>query len=217
MSEKNIKETKIIEPDQDNQEQDSLAKRIRDEIVSWVMPIVLAIAIALFVNNFIIVNATVPTGSMENTIMPNDRLIGYRLAYRNEDPERGDIVIFKYPVDETQKYIKRIIALPGETVEILDGKIYIDGSPIPLDEPYLKEEWTITNDGMIFEVPEESYLVLGDNRNNSLDARYWAEEALRAGVATDFDEATNYCYVAKDKILGKAIVQYWPHVHKLSD
>lgn len=195
----------------------SKGRLIYEEIMSWVKPIAVAVVIALFLNHFIIVNATVPTGSMENTIQPGDRLMGNRLAYGKEKPERGDIVIFKYPVDESENYIKRIIGLPGETVEILHGKIYINGSPKALEEPYLKEEWVIQNDGFIFEVPEGYYLMLGDNRNNSLDARYWADEAIRVGLTNDRDEALNYCYVSEDKILGKAMFTYWPKFSKLSD
>lgn len=195
----------------------SKGRLIYEEIMSWVEPIAVAVVIALFLNHFIIVNATVPTGSMENTIQPGDRLMGNRLAYGKEQPERGDIVIFKYPVDESENYIKRIIGLPGETVEILHGNIYINGSPKALEEPYLKEEWVVQNDGFIFEVPEGCYLMLGDNRNNSLDARYWADEAIRAGLTNDRDEALNYCYVSEDKILGKAMFTYWPKFSKLSD
>ncbi len=190
------------------------AKSPMKELISWIEVIVVAVVLALFLNNFIIVNATVPTGSMENTIQPGDRLLGLRLTYLFSDPQRGDIAVFRYPVDEAlgkkTNYIKRIIGLPGETVEIRQGKIYIDGSDTPLEEDYLKEEWTVKNDGFTFEVPDDCYLMLGDNRNNSSDARYWAIKALQAGVATTEEEAMQFCYVQKDKILGKAYLRYWP-------
>ena len=163
------------------------------EVLSWVVTIAAAVALALFLNRVILINATIPSGSMENTIMEDDRLLGLRLAYHNHDPQRGDIIIFKYPDKEEENYIKRIIGLPGETVDIKDAKIYINGSDTPLDEPYLKEEWVIETGPYHFEVPENSYLVLGDNRNNSLDARYW-----------------NNTYVSRDKILGKAWFRYYP-------
>lgn len=163
------------------------------EVLSWVVTIAAAVALALFLNRVILINATIPSGSMENTIMEDDRLLGLRLAYRNNDPQRGDIIIFKYPDKEEENYIKRIIGLPGETVDIKDAKIYINGSDTPLDEPYLKEEWVIETGPYHFEVPENSYLVLGDNRNNSRDARYW-----------------NNTYVSRDKILGKAWFRYYP-------
>lgn len=216
---KEIKETeKKNKKDAAGQEMEpakSKGRLIYEELMSWVKPIVFAVVAALILDNFFIVNATVPTGSMENTIEPGDRLMGNRLAYIKSEPERGDIVIFKYPVNEQENYIKRIIGLPGETVEILHGRIYINGSPNPLEEPYLKEEWVIQNDGFIFEVPEGCYLMLGDNRNNSKDSRYWADEAVKEGLTSDRDEALNYCYVAEEKILGKAMFTYWPSISKL--
>ena len=101
------------------------------EILSWVATFVIAIAAALLIKNFLIINADVPPGSMERTIMPGDRFIGNRLAYLKSDPERGDIVVFKYPDDESENYVKRVIGLPGETVVIENGKIYINGSEQP--------------------------------------------------------------------------------------
>ena len=148
---------------------------------------------ALLLKNYVIINADVPTGSMENTIMPGDRLIGNRLAYIKSDPQRGDIIIFHYPDNEKELYVKRVIGLPGETIEILDGQIYVDGASEPLQEDYLKEEWTVATGPYRFEVPEGCYLVLGDNRNDSWDARYWTNT-----------------YVNQEKILGKAAIVYWP-------
>ncbi len=163
------------------------------EIISWILTFALAIGAAFLIKNYLIINADVPTGSMENTIMPGDRLIGNRLAYLREDPQRGDVIIFHYPDDEEELYVKRIIGLPGEEVRIEEGKIYIDGSDTPLEESYLKEEWTVETGPFLFEVPEDCYLVLGDNRNDSWDARYWANT-----------------YVAREKILGKGELIYWP-------
>lgn len=166
------------------------------ELLSWIMTFVIAIGAALLLKNFVIINATVPTGSMENTIMPEDDLLGFRLSYIFSEPERGDVVIFKFPDDESQKFIKRIIGLPGEKVVIRDAKIYINDSEEPLDEPYLKEEWVVAKDGFEFQVPEDCYLVLGDNRNDSRDARYWINT-----------------YVTKDQIIGKAEFIYYPFDH----
>ena len=150
-------------------EKESTAKTILEYVIS----IGIAIVAALLINNFILLNAKVPSGSMENTIMTGDRLFGFRLSYLMEDP-------------------KRIIGLPGETVTIKDSKVYINNSATPLKEDYLKEEWVIANDGMQFQVPEGCYFMMGDNRNNSKDSRYW-----------------NNTYVARDKILAKAIFRYW--------
>lgn len=161
------------------------------ELLSWVLTFAVAIVAALFIKYCLIINVDVPTGSMENTIMPGDRLIGNRLAYLKEGPQRGDIVVFHYPDNEKELFVKRVIGLPGESVHIEDAKVYIDG--VELEEPYLKEEWTIATGTYDFEVPEDCYLMLGDNRNNSKDARYWENK-----------------YVNIDKILGKALFIYWP-------
>lgn len=161
------------------------------EVLSWVLTFAAAILAALFIKEYLIINADVPTGSMENTIMPGDRLIGNRLAYLKEGPERGDIVVFRYPDNEEELFVKRVIGLPGETVVLENGKVYIDGEE--LEEPYLKEEWTVATGPYTFEVPEGCYLMLGDNRNNSKDSRYW-----------------DNTYVSLDKILGKALFVYWP-------
>ena len=165
----------------------------KKEIKSFAFTLLITLAVVFVLKNYVIINATVPTGSMENTIMPGDNLLGLRLAYVTDEPERGDIIFFYFPDDETQKYVKRIIGLPGETVTIMEGKIYIGDSKEPLEEPYLKEEWTFGTGPFVFEIPEDSYLCLGDNRNRSADAREW-----------------NNPYVAKEKIIGKAIFTYFP-------
>ena len=161
------------------------------ELIQWLIAILVAFIIALFVDNFLIVNAQIPSGSMENTIMTGDRVVGNRLSYLTKDPERYDVIIFKYPDDESQLFIKRIIGLPGETVEIRDGHIYIDGSSAPLEDVETKE-YMVGNYGP-YTVPEGCYFVMGDNRNDSKDSRYWINP-----------------YVSKDKILGKAVFRYWP-------
>lgn len=163
------------------------------EALSWVFTFAAAILVALVLKNFVIINATVPTGSMENTIMPGDDLFGFRLAYQFSEPKRGDIIIFKYPDDEEEKYVKRVIGLPGETVRIENAKVYINDSETPLQEDYLKEEWTVATGPFEFQVPEGCYFVMGDNRNDSWDARYW-----------------DNTYVTKDKIIGKAEWIYFP-------
>jgi len=166
------------------------------EIWSWVKTIALALALAFFINSFIIVNATVPTGSMENTIMPNDRIIALRLSYLFGEPDRGDIAVFKYPDDESVLYVKRVIGLPGDTVNIIDGKVYINDSTEPLEDIYIKE--TAYGTYGPYNVPEGHYFMMGDNRNESLDSRYWINT-----------------YVEEDKMLGKVYFRYWPGIKLL--
>lgn len=163
------------------------------EIFSLLGTMAIAAVTVFFLKEFIMINAFIPSSSMEYTISPGDRVIGNRLAYLSESPERGDIVIFKYPDDEEQLFVKRVIGLPGETITIEDAKIYIGEEKVLLEEYYLKEEWVVGNGPYTFEIPEGSYLVLGDNRNNSKDARYWENT-----------------YVEEDKILGEAVFRYWP-------
>ena len=179
---------KAQEEDEKEKKQGGLGK----EIFEWVKIIVSAALIAFVLNTFIIANSEVPSGSMENTIMTGDRVIGSRLSYRFEDPKRGDIAIFRFPDNEKIYYVKRIIGLPGETVDIVDGKVYINGSDEPLDEPYIREPM-IPEAPMHFEVPENSYFMMGDNRNYSMDARRWENT-----------------YVKREKIIAKVLFRYFP-------
>ena len=179
---------KAHEEDEKEKKQGGLGK----EIFEWVKIIVSAALIAFVVNTFIIATSEVPSGSMENTIMTGDRVIGSRLSYRFEDPKRGDIAIFRFPDNEKIYYVKRIIGLPGETVDIVDGKVYINGSDEPLDEPYIREPM-IPEAPMHFEVPENSYFMMGDNRNYSMDARRWENT-----------------YVKREKIIAKVLFRYFP-------
>lgn len=181
---------------------------VAGEILSWLAMVAIILAIIWALTHFVIVNARIPSGSMENTIMTGDRLIGTRFTYWFDGPKRGDIVLFHWPVEPDTIYIKRCIGLPGETVTIKQGKIYINDSKTPLNEDYLKEEWVTENDGYVFHVPKDCYLMLGDNRNNSQDSRYWAQVALDEGVAKDEKDAQKYTYVKKSQIMARAWFRY---------
>lgn len=191
MKKEDVNEGKFLT--EEKEQKSEKKKSLLWEVLSWVFTFALAIALALVLKSYVIINATVPTGSMEHTIEPGDDLFGLRLTYHFTDVKRGDIIIFKFPDDETQKYVKRVIGLPGEKVTIHKGKIYIDDSETPLDEPYLKDKWVQSTGPYEFEVPEDGYLVMGDNRNDSYDARYW-----------------DNTYVTKDEIIGKAYFIYYP-------
>ena len=142
-------------------------------------------------NKLVYINAVIPSESMQTTIMKGDRIIGSRLAYKSKDPQRFDIVIFKYPDDPSQLFVKRVIGLPGETVNIVDGKVYINDSEEPLDDSFCPE----TPEGSFgpYTVPEGCYFMLGDNRNHSMDSRYWTNT-----------------FVEKDAIEAQVAVRYWP-------
>ena len=159
-------------------------------ILEWVIVIAIALAAALFINYVIIINSVVPSGSMESTIMTNSRMMGLRVSYWFSDPQRGDIVVFKYPDDPSQNFVKRVIGLPGDVVEIKAGVTYVNGEV--LDEPYLNEP-PYPRDFGPYEVPEGHYFMMGDNRNNSNDSRYWKST-----------------YVPREYVLGKALFVYWP-------
>lgn len=149
----------------------------------------IVIGILLFLRMFVFIYAVVPTGSMEDTIQINDYVLGFRLAYLFTEPKQGDIVIFQYPDDEHYQFIKRIIGLPGDKIRIEDGLIYINDSTTPLEEEYLKEAWITDNGPYEYIVPEDSYFVLGDNRNDSFDSRHWKSP-----------------FVTEKQLLGKAIL-----------
>ena len=166
-------------------------KKTKKEIFSYLRIIIIAVGAAIVLVTCIIINAKVPSGSMEDTIHEGDRLIGLRVAYLFSSPQRGDIVIFKYPDDESKKFIKRVIGLPGDTVSFTDGDVYVNGEK--LDEPYLKEQHiTFSPNETSYTVPNGCYFMLGDNRGNSKDSRYWAEP-----------------FVQKNKILAKALFRYY--------
>ena len=160
------------------------------EVLSLVKIVVIAVVFALVFTNFIIINAEVPSGSMRDTIWEGDRLFGFRLAYKFSEPKRGDIIIFKFPDDETQNYVKRVIGLPNDIVQIKNGRVYINGEE--LDEPYIKDYILDDGETYTYIVPEGSYFMLGDNRNNSKGSRYWVNT-----------------FVKKEKIVAKVVVRYY--------
>lgn len=172
------------------------AKKMIKEILAWVLTIALAILAAKLINKYVIIKAEVPTGSMESTIEVDDCILGFQLAYLLSDPQRGDIVIFPWPDNPEVTYVKRVIGLPGETVEIKDGAVYINGEAI--EEPYLKEE--MVGEYGPYVVPEGCYFMLGDNRNSSQDSRRWTNTFLKG-----------------EDIMAKVLFRYSPSFQWYSD
>ena len=148
------------------------------------------IATATFiVNSRILLWANIPTGSMIPTIPEHSLVLGTR--YDADKINRYDIVIFKYPDDETQTYIKRVIGMPGETIRIRVGKVYADGKLI--DDAFTAE---LSADDGEYKVPEGCYFMMGDNRNHSIDSRFWMRK-----------------YVEEEKIMAKAKFLIYPFHH----
>lgn len=159
----------------------------------FLIPILVGILVAAVLKNYVFVNIKVPTGSMEPTIMTGDMLLGSRTTYKSSKPERGDIVTFYSPEDNKTVYVKRIIGLPGETVKLVAGKVYINESENPLSEEYIVSENNSTEDFGPYIIPDKCYFVLGDNRNDSYDSRYWE---------------TTY-YVPEENITAKVMFRYY--------
>lgn len=164
----------------------------KQELWEWGKAIGIAIIAALILTQVIFVNASIPSGSMENTIMTGDRVLGFRWSYFSSVPQRGDVVMFYFPDDEREIYVKRVIGLPGETIQIIGGKVYVNEQEQPLEEPYIKG--VPSGDFGPYSVPEGSYFMLGDNRLHSWDSRKW-----------------DNTFVKIDKIIGKAFVRLFPN------
>ena len=166
----------------------------KKELLDWAIIFVAAFALAWAITHFVIIKTEIISGSMISTLNIDDHVVANRLAYVFSKPKRGDIIFFAYPDDESKTYVKRIIGLPGEKVEIIRGKVYINDSEEPLDEPYLNEAMKKEDFGP-YNVPEGSYFVMGDNRNISVDSRYW-----------------NNKFVTNSEIYGKAWLRYRPNI-----
>jgi signal peptidase I len=171
--------------------------------------IIIAVLLALFIRQFAVQAFTIPSGSMMDTLLIGDYILVNKFLFGAEipltdthlpgvrDPQRGDIVVFKYPYDEARDFIKRIIAVGGDTIQVRDNRVVLNGRPI--EEPYVRPgSLTGPTSGQCsyqygcepVTVPPGSYFVMGDNRDNSQDSRYWG-------------------FVRREKIRGKAFVIYW--------
>ena len=162
------------------------------EVLSFFLYVAIVVGITFLIIHFVGQRTYVSGSSMENTLSDGDNLIVDKLTYRFSDPKRFDIIVFPYKYEENTYFIKRIIGLPGETVQIVDGIIYIDGEA--LQESYGRE--VMKNSGLAADpvtLGEDEYFVLGDNRNDSTDSR---------------DPSVGK--IPRDRIIGRAWVRIWP-------
>ena len=165
--------------------------------------IVITAIIALFATTFVIQAFKIPTGSMEKNLLIGDHLLVNKFVYGihsgfwgkilpYKELKRGDVIVFKYPKDPTVAYVKRLMGVPGDKLEMIGRTVYINDKP--LTEPYTQ----YIDPGSVYEhygpyyVPQGQYFAMGDNRDNSQDSRFWG-------------------FVPRDHILGKALVIYWSY------
>jgi signal peptidase I len=185
-------------------------RRRKSIVREYAEAIAIAVLLALVIRSLVVQAFTIPSGSMMDTLLVGDYILVNKFLYGPElplvdwrmpairDPRRGDIIVFKYPQDEKRDFIKRIVATPGERVQIRGHQVLVNGKP--LNEPYTKLADSGIRGGEAYcgyaygceptIVPPDSYFVMGDNRDNSQDSRYWG-------------------FVKRDKIKGKAFLIYW--------
>jgi len=172
----------------------------------WVESIIIAFLLAMVIRTFVIQAFKIPSGSMRMTLLEGDLILVNKFIYGAKipllnswlpavrSPKRGDVIVFIYPEDKKKDFIKRLVGLPGESIEIKGGSIYINDKPV--QEPvfnriYYYNRGDFGAEGQKIIVPKDSYFVLGDNSASSKDSRYWG-------------------FVPKDNLLGEALIIYWP-------
>ena len=178
--EKNNKEIKNLKKKDIKKGKKSMIRELLETVIS-------AGVIAFIIITFIGQVTVVRGASMEPTLHNNERLIANKISYRFESPKRSEILIFKPPLEIKRNYIKRIIGIPGDKIEIIKGEIYLNDNK--LEENYI--EYESYEDLSAVLVPDDSFFVLGDNRSNSSDSRYWG-------------------FVPRKNVVGKALVIFWP-------
>jgi signal peptidase I len=166
----------------------SLAQ-VQEELVAWIKTLISAAVYAILIVTFGFQVARVEGLSMAPTLADQDRLIVNKLAYRIGEPRRSDIVMLYYPLNPDKSFVKRVIAEEGDTVRIVDGRVYVN--EVPLNDDYVPQEYRSHDDWGPQVIPEGYYFVMGDHRNNSSDSRTWG-------------------FVPKRYIIGKVQLRWWP-------
>ncbi|OGC77683.1 MAG: signal peptidase I [candidate division Zixibacteria bacterium RBG_16_50_21] len=173
-------------------------RKVSGKLKVYLEVAVLALLIAFLLRTYVVQAYRIPSGSMEDTLFAGDFVLVYKLAYRlGEEPKSGDVIVFRYPLNPSKTYIKRLIAGPGQTVQIADKQVYLNDKPMadPLTVKYSDKQvfpFALSNRDNFgpLQVPPDQYLVLGDNRDNSQDSREWG-------------------FVEKEQLVGKALFVYW--------
>jgi signal peptidase I len=160
----------------------------RTAIVETLDACLFAAILSLVIITFVVQAFYIPSGSMEPTLMIDDRILVAKFVYRFESPHRGDVIVFRYPLNPQRDFVKRVIGLPGDHVQLRNGVVYVDGRALSEKGYTIKPDYG--NYGPVA-VPAGDYFVLGDNRNNSEDSRFFG-------------------YVPRANIIGKAVFIYWP-------
>jgi signal peptidase I len=163
--------------------------QVKEELVAWVKTLMSAAVYAVLIVTFLFQVARVEGQSMAPTLEDQDRLIVNKLVYRIGEPRRGDIVMLYYPLNPDKSFVKRVIAEEGDTVRIVDGRVYVND--IPLKDDYVASEYRSHDDWGPQVIPEGYDFVMGDHRNNSSDSRHWG-------------------MVPKKYIIGKVQIRWWP-------
>jgi signal peptidase I len=165
---------------------------LRNEIRVWTRDLLIAIGLALIIIVFLYQPVKVEGTSMAPLLSDQERIFINKFVYRFEPIQRGDVVVFWYPLDHSKSFIKRVVGLPGETVEIRQGAVYVNGKIVP--EPYVPPQYEDLSDFAQVRVPKDSYFVMGDHRISSNDSRVFGS------VGSQF-------------IYGRAVFAYWPVDH----
>jgi signal peptidase I len=165
---------------------------LRNEIRIWTRDLLIAIGLALVIIVFLYQPVKVEGTSMAPLLSDQERIFINKFVYRFEPIERGDVVVFWYPLDRSKSFIKRVVALPGEMVEIRKGIVYVNGVALP--EPYVPPQYEDLTDYPATKIAEHSYFVMGDHRISSNDSRVFGT------VPSHF-------------IYGRAVFAYWPVDH----
>jgi signal peptidase I len=173
-------------------ERSSTANTLRREIRVWTRDLLIAIGLALIIIVFLYQPVKVEGTSMAPLLSDQERIFINKFVYRFEPIQRGDVVVFWYPLDGSKSFIKRIVGLPGEMVEIRQGRVYANGKVVP--EPYVPPQYEDFSDFGPVRLPRDSYFVMGDHRISSNDSRVFGP-------------------VARHYIYGRAVFAYWPVDH----